>query len=504
LSDIAHTYSRLPDGKSSLFWLAMAGSLVILFIHSWQVREYQLDDALIYLRYIRNFIEGNGLVYNKGEHFNGLTSPLYTYLMLLVGQLFSSLQISSVVFSTTCMASALVILGLYFREQQHSWTMALTGMFCVATPYFYSTYGMETPLFMLLVAVSLYLYQKEHYFALGIVAALLLLTRAEGIFLLIALLFEHVLTKRKLPTWRILPLPALILVAHYTFNKYYFGEFLPQTGWAKIWQGQSGLWGDKHPLFLHAAYLHYWFFGGKWWLLLGMISTASVGAFAQARKNRPIIVFLFLYLLFFCLLDIPNYNWYYAPFFLFLPYFSGIGLLATWRRLVERNAAVSKSVAVPVLGSLIAATLLFILIAMPPVTSMSPNGGKYSDSYKGIGRWLQMNTAPTDKIAMVEIGTVGYYSDRYIIDILGLVNPYNAELIGKRDFDKWLEYYQPDYFLVHQPFWNKEISVEHLVGKGEMYVRADFNFPGYALLCRKSSANCVGPITLKPPKNKPS
>ena len=45
----------------------MAGSLVILFIHSWQVREYQLDDALIYLRYIRNFIEGNGLVYNKGE-----------------------------------------------------------------------------------------------------------------------------------------------------------------------------------------------------------------------------------------------------------------------------------------------------------------------------------------------------------------------------------------------------------------------------------------------------
>src|SRR3978361_1210781 len=45
-------------------------------------RSQQLDDALIYAKYIRNALLGQGLVFNPGEHVNALTSPLYAYAVL--------------------------------------------------------------------------------------------------------------------------------------------------------------------------------------------------------------------------------------------------------------------------------------------------------------------------------------------------------------------------------------------------------------------------------------
>ncbi|MDB4942544.1 MAG: hypothetical protein JWP97_2078 [Labilithrix sp.] len=41
------------------------------------------DDALISMRYARNLAEGRGLVYNLGEHVDGFTNPLWTFIMTL-------------------------------------------------------------------------------------------------------------------------------------------------------------------------------------------------------------------------------------------------------------------------------------------------------------------------------------------------------------------------------------------------------------------------------------
>ena len=46
--------------------------------------RYHLDDALITLRYSRNLIEGNGLVYNVGEKVQGFTSPLFCLINALL------------------------------------------------------------------------------------------------------------------------------------------------------------------------------------------------------------------------------------------------------------------------------------------------------------------------------------------------------------------------------------------------------------------------------------
>lgn len=41
------------------------------------------DDALISLRYARNFAEGRGLVYNAGEYVDGFSNPLWTFFMIV-------------------------------------------------------------------------------------------------------------------------------------------------------------------------------------------------------------------------------------------------------------------------------------------------------------------------------------------------------------------------------------------------------------------------------------
>jgi hypothetical protein len=83
---------------------------------------------------------------------------------------------------------------------------------------------------------------------------------------------------------------------------------------------------------------------------------------------------------------------------------------------------------------------------------------------------------------MVEVGTVGWYADRHIIDILGLTNPYNAGYIAKGDADSWPIHYQPDYILIHKPLWIHETIAKPLEEAGAYAAVASFNIPGYAML----------------------
>ena len=45
------------------------------------------DDAMIALRYARNWSDGMGLVWNEGEYVEGYTSPLWTGILCLLSSL---------------------------------------------------------------------------------------------------------------------------------------------------------------------------------------------------------------------------------------------------------------------------------------------------------------------------------------------------------------------------------------------------------------------------------
>lgn len=452
---------------STLFFLGPI-LLALYFGYAW--REYQLDDALIYLRYIKNFQEGYGLVYNPGERFNGLTSPFFTFVILLGSFFVKNLQLLSVTASMV-----FLVLAAYFSAKLFSRSRfgELFTMSCiVGFWYFYSTIGMETSLFLLLIVLSLYLYKIDSDYVL-ITLALLVITRSEGIFLAVPLSISYLICYKKIPKPSLLIIALILVLLPFIFNKLYYGDFLAVTGNAKIGQGKSGFWGHGW-IFFQASYL-YGFFSGNRYIAAALLSLAVLGAILL-RKNRLAIlslVLIGLLLGFYGLLNIPNYHWYYAPFFLFAIIFACYAIewimLACWQ---------SRWLSPQGIGIL---ALIFLIGLYFKNTLPWASGGR-QESYAQIGMWLKTNTPPNASVAMVEVGTVGWYADRRIIDILGLTNPYNAGYIAKGDADSWPIHYQPDYILTHNPAWIHETIAKPLEDSGAYAPMPGFQFPGYVLL----------------------
>jgi|GEM_PF-4552411 len=94
---------------------------------------------------------------------------------------------------------------------------------------------------------------------------------------------------------------------------------------------------------------------------------------------------------------------------------------------------------------------------------------------------IEKNTPVDAKIAMVEIGTVGWYSKRYVIDILGLVSPFNASFVGDRNLISWFKHYSPDYVLTHVPLAGFEHGLNNLIAIGDFSVEKSFNISRYEL-----------------------
>lgn len=450
--------------------------LIIVGFFSYQARNYQFDDALIYLRYIKNFHAGFGLTYNPGEKFNGLTSPFFTYLILLGSLIFATLQSATIALSALFLLGASVLGGKLFAKENTEaiFTASVIGSF----GYFYSTFGMETPLFLVLIGLSLYLSKIEsEYFVIAL--ALLVITRSEGIFLAVPMIAAYLLKNRKMPSLRFLMLAAIIFSLPFIFNYFYYGDFLATTGNAKIGQGKSGLWGERW-IFLDVRYLLDGFFSGSHFSFILFSGFALYGMFSLLKEKVlacvVVVTYSLLLLGFYAGLNIPNYHWYYAPFFYFMLIFACHGF---WR-----CSAILLSGGVLNVRNIIFFSLICMgsLLALWKVVSLSERGR--FENYAAIGNWLKSNTRSNASIAMVEIGTVGWYADRTIIDILGLVNKYNADHIAKREFSGWLLHYQPDYILRHDPIWPHEQSATMLEQNGAYMPVKEFNFPGYVLLGR--------------------
>src|SRR4051812_12199084 len=66
--------------KKSLFIGISVVFIVVSLIYSYKLK-WLGDDIFIGLRYVQNFIQGNGLVFNKGERVEGFTDFLWIMLI---------------------------------------------------------------------------------------------------------------------------------------------------------------------------------------------------------------------------------------------------------------------------------------------------------------------------------------------------------------------------------------------------------------------------------------
>lgn len=441
--------------------LRLAAIALLVGTLSFWARSSFIDDALIYARYIRNAVHGLGLVYNPGEHFNGLTSPLYSYVVLLFAKLAGGhvLAASAIVSGVAFLAACIIAETL----------VPLAGLLLAATGYFYMLVGMETALFLCMLLLSLWLLERGLYIWLPAAVVLLVLTRFEGAALVPPLLVELYRRRRWPPLKAYLPAIAIALL-YLILNHHWYGAFLPSSATAKIGQGRAGYWGHWPLAFYRTMYQLKPQFLPTLYIVIAVALLAIPGMRALRRSSlvRVGIPFLLILLAFYTLFNIPGYVWYYAPFICLAMLYA---CAAIPRAPLWRGAAVA-------LIAVSAATAFVHYHAAYGAFDQPATGG-----YRAIARWVNENGGPQPRLEAAEIGNLGWYCPHcVVIDILGLTYPKNAAHIAHRDTTSWLAEDNPGFAVVHFQPWIFETAVK----SSPLYQRVPVDFgPVVYLLQRK-------------------
>jgi len=210
--------------------------LLMTVCTQWALRDIFLEDAYMHIRYAANALEtGVWGCWNIGETpVSGESSPLWLALLLVLSQLgITPLVAAKSLGGIALFACFIDLIMLYNRKRTTTDRLSefvfAASLFTLIPLLFYSISGMETVLFVYLTT-RLTLTPSARWHAW--IAIPLVLIRPEGA------LFVFVLTVTKWwRNWKMIALTGLpafgVFVAYLVFHRLYFGDWLPNTYYAK-------------------------------------------------------------------------------------------------------------------------------------------------------------------------------------------------------------------------------------------------------------------------------
>lgn len=430
------------------------------------------DDAYITYRYANNIAEGKGFVYNEGEKAQGTTTPLYTLVLALGAKIGFAPPHFSTVLETLGWIGIFLLVALLCAELKRP-VVGVVALLILITDYHNIVLcrGMEAPLYTACILLVLYLIVKNHFLSASFMLGILLTFRIDAT-LLLPVFFLSMYTRRPLVNsqthsierktvilWLKCAVLFLIPVAcWYGFALFYFGSLLPNSVYAKIRQAHLG-W-PTYGQFIIRDYFHFtgvpilW----GWFILIGFL----LGLRKELKKLRPLWLWAALYCAVLCGTRAPHYPWYHTPLLAPIALMGGIATEAVLQLTLYtvRNARTIRfhvlRYSYRILVILITITLLY-LVYFPHIVfaegyvqhilCQSP----YLDTEKGyvpIAAWINDHIPEDAVLASIEIGILGYFTNRQILDIAGLTTPKTLPYFGRQPIDVTLRRFKPDYFAV--------------------------------------------------------
>lgn len=409
------------------------------------------DDAYITYRYARNIALGRGFVYNVGQPVLGTTTPVYTLLLAGLSFIWPDLpRLSHSIGVLAWMLCVPVIYGIGRARGRQRVGMAAAA-FVALNPLFLGVLGMETTLYVLLALSTFYLYLKEQPIWAALCAGLTFLARWDGILVVGVLLFAEML-KNKGRFLRTGLACAVIIIPWLVYSYVTFGSILPNTFFAKVGQGwNQGLGGAEiGPFERGLVVIAASAYGeNRLFLLLPFLAGAgSLSAFYRKVKWWPLLLWTMTYIGGFVALGVLRFGWYYPP------------LVPTFALLTaEGIEAVAQSISLHLTRTAgrVAVMIALCALCLVPnvdwlVKSQRTGIDAHSATYLEVARWLQTQTPPDSSVALLEIGIIGFYSDRTVVDTMGLVSP---EMVGH--LGNWFQtlqfainHYWPEYVVALQ------------------------------------------------------
>lgn len=447
-------YPCTRQSRKSLFVFVMLAALTLLatILTSAVVN----DDPYITYRYARNLLNGNGFVYNTGEAILSTTAPLYAFMLAAAMALHIAPPVASLILGAiaTFGSSSLIF---QIRQQGTDVSVTMIAALLLATsPLLWMATGMESATYLVLALAALSAAAHHKWRVAGLLAALAVLVRGDGVIVLGLIALSESIERRRLPWRSLLPATLIILpIAVLAFTTY--GSPLPATLRAKTLQANLGITG----FFPNARFLDgfvqlakaYFEHSALYILFLPLL---LIGA-THLRSNRwawPIVIWGALHLLGYTTLGVAPYRWYYIPLLPAISILTGLGLVALARRLSSRLALALILIATSALLTLQLRSIWEIYRSTDQnvpradligFDALPETSGRL---YREIGTWLRDHTPRDATVSVMEVGVIGYYAERRMVDFLGLLRPEVAAALGRRDIYWSLPHTLPDFVVL--------------------------------------------------------
>jgi hypothetical protein len=433
---------------------ALAVSVVLV---RWTFQAFTgatFEDSLISLRYAQNLVAGHGMVYNVGERVFGASTPLY--VLFLAGLL--RLELPALLIAKLAAAAldgvTLFLWGRFIlRETGRTAPVLLFSLLFGLSPLMtqVSVSGMETSFALLLLTLAFLSDRGNRPAWCGLWLGLLTLVRPDGLLAAAVLLGMRWWQTRHIPV--ISAVIAAAVVAPWVIGAtWYYGSPLPNSIPAKA-----------------AAYnLHRESFLPNVWGTLAELSPSngpfnSPGRFVVTLVLLPCLVMglreawlrpafrplTVLFAAWWAYLILPRtllFTWYFPLLLLPAYALAALGLAAWQRRLESRPLVLHGAVAVAAAGALV-----WLVTGTATVTRIQH---AETSVRRALGLWLREHTPEDARVALEPIGYIGYYSQRRVLDAVGLVSPEMIPLNRQGDgwFGEMVRRFRPEY-VVERPFY---------------------------------------------------
>ena len=457
---------------------------------------FPLDDAWIHQTYARNLAEEGQLAFVPGVPSAGSTSPLWS-LLLSLGYLLG------VPYKGWAYGLGIVFLGLtgwtaarlgHRLFPESLWAGPAAGLFCVFEWHLVwaAVSGMETILF---VWLSLFLMERYlaaastepgegkmgRYFGVGLLGGLLVLTRPEGLGLVGLIGLDNGIrwwrAGERSPSglmkrWLGLGLGVVVMVAPYVlFHLQLTGLPFPNTLYAKqaeygVILSEFSLWwrlfgGFGPPIDSVQGVFRVIFIGAQVLLLPGLVFAAWLTFKERRWELLPIWGWWIGYgLLYAIRLPVTYQHGRYQ-----MPIIAWVIVLGVWgtaRLVTPSSPKLKRNLLARVWGKALVASLAMLLLAFTVVGAQAYGRDVriIESEMVAAARWLDQTAEPQALIAAHDIGAIGYFTRRPLIDLAGLVTPEVIPII--RDEPALFDFIvtrQADY-LVTFPSWYPEMTAQ--------------------------------------------
>ncbi len=373
-----------------------------------------IDDALITYQYARNIAEGNGFVYNEGEHIWGTTTPLYTLVLSIPAFLGVSPVDMSLVYNLLSGIASVLLVSWLAQTLTGSYLAGFfAGLLCSVSGHFsvWAMSGMETVFFtaLILAAWACFVADKPAYAT--VFSALTYLTRPDGLSLVPALLLVYFWKYRRFP-YKETALWIIIVLPWFLYALWRFHTILPHSFSAK----------QEHEKLAASDWMLQYYWESLWYpLIIAAVCGLTIFLRRPYSKQHYAIFGMFLWLVLYIgayyVVGIDYYEWYCIPP---IPVMIILAVVGIWNVLntIPKINSVSN-----IVGSAIA-VFMIIWFFLPRSDYISVHKS-YLNSVEWtrvlVGDWLHNNTPPDAVVGTGAIGHIGYFAQRPVLDYASLV-----------------------------------------------------------------------------------